>query len=473
MTYQSYRDIIKKYPEPEKVDCQSNIASLIRNHKIKIIILDDDPTGIQTVHSCLLLTSWKIDNLRMAFDDNVPFFYILTNSRSLDPQEAKKITKDIVQAIISINRNYRYKLIFISRSDSTLRGHFPLEPDTICRTILENNIRLNLPVFFVPALLEAGRYTIEDMHYMRDGDRLIPVAETEFAGDEVFGYKSSHLQDYIIEKSDNKINRKQIASITLPDIRKNPAEEIIEMIRTFKSTKYVIVNACDYSDLRKFALSFLRLFTRVDSFAVLRTSSSLPKALSGIEDKPLLTGKDIIKKRGPGILVVGSYVQKTTMQLKSFLKHPKVKSIEVDVHDIQTNPEKLLHNILQSVYEIQSKDMTPVVYTSRKELRAENRAEKLLIGKMISTFIVNFVKSIPYIPSYIVTKGGITSHDILKNGLNIKYARVKGQLIEGVPVIMTGDKNRFPNMPFIIFPGNVGTVYSLNEVFRKLDLANE
>jgi uncharacterized protein YgbK (DUF1537 family) len=30
----------------------------------KIIILDDDPTGSQTVHSCLLLTRWDVVSLQ-------------------------------------------------------------------------------------------------------------------------------------------------------------------------------------------------------------------------------------------------------------------------------------------------------------------------------------------------------------------------------------------------------------------------
>ncbi|HJX71836.1 MAG TPA: four-carbon acid sugar kinase family protein [Bacteroidales bacterium] len=403
--------------------------------------------------------------------DPIPFFYILTNSRSMDPETVKRITKNVVHAIIHLNREFQFRLIFISRSDSTLRGHFPLEPDVIRDTILSNNIVLPLPVFFIPAFLEAGRYTIDNIQYLRDNDELIPVADTEFAKDSIFDYTSSDLKDYIIEKSKNKINKNQVGAISITDIRKNSIREFIEIIRKLINKKYIIINALDYGDLRKFALSFLKFFTGLDSSAVLRTSSSLPKALSGIGDKTLLSGKDIIRKEGPGLFIVGSHVKKTTLQLQSLLKHPEVQGIEMDVNEILANPE-LLQKTIQNINEIFSRNFTPVVYTSRKELRSGNHTDRLLTGKKISSFLVNIVRNLHFTPAYIVTKGGITSHDIITDGLNIKYARVMGQILAGVPVVMTGEMNKFPKIPVIIFPGNVGDDNSLNEVFKKLYFTN-
>ena len=37
----------------------------------RIVVLDDDPTGIQTVHGCLLITQWDEESVRHAFDDDV------------------------------------------------------------------------------------------------------------------------------------------------------------------------------------------------------------------------------------------------------------------------------------------------------------------------------------------------------------------------------------------------------------------
>ena len=216
----------------------------------------------------------------------------------------------------------------------------------------------------------------------------------------------------------------------------------------------------------------MKLLSGINTCAVLRTSSSIPKALSGIRDIPLLSGKDVIKNKDQGIFIVGSHVKKTTLQLQSLLKFPRMQGMELDVNEILSFPEKLLHKTLRFVNNIHSKDMTPVVYTSRKELRSGNHTKRMQTGNSVSAFLVNIVKNMTYTPSYIVAKGGITSHDILKDGLNIEYARVMGQLLDGVPVIMTGKKSKFPNMPIIIFPGNVGNERSLNEVFEKLDSQN-
>jgi uncharacterized protein YgbK (DUF1537 family) len=84
----------------------------------------------------------------------------------------------------------------------------------------------------------------------------------------------------------------------------------------------------------------------------------------------------------------------------------------------------------------------------------------------IEGFLVQVVRNLPYQPAYIVAKGGITSHDILTQGLEIESARVLGQVLPGVPVLMTGKSARFPEIPYVIFPGNVGHESSLSELLR-------
>ena len=106
--------------------------------------------------------------------------------------------------------------------------------------------------------------------------------------------------------------------------------------------------------------------------------------------------------------------------------------------------------------------MTPVVYTSRKEIRLEDATQRQHLGQQVSDFLVDLVHDLPFTPSYLVAKGGITSHDILTKGLMVKCARVMGQVVPSVPCVMT------EGFPYIIFPGNVGGEESLKEVFLKL-----
>lgn len=397
-----------------------------------MVVFDDDPTGIQSVHGCLLVTDWSDDNIRMAMQDDVPFFYILTNTRALTAEAARKTLTTALEAVIRVNQEFGYRLVCVSRSDSCLRGHFPLEPN-VMREVLENNGYKVWPkIPFAPAFIESGRFTIDGTHYMRDGERLIPVSDSEFARDNVFGYKHSHLVDYIKEKGGN------------------PED-------------YEIVNAQSYEELNAFRDTLFRCIEGEKCAVVIRSSSSLPRSFSGIADRPFLSRKDLgIQEQGTGIFIVGSHVKKTTEQLECLLNMGGVKGIDLPIEDILYHSEVLMSNTLKAIETLSSHGITPVVYTARKEVRIEDAAQRLRLGQTVSDFLVDIVRRLPVCPNYLVTKGGITSHDILTKGLSVKSARVMGQVINSVPCVMT---ERFP---YIIFPGNVGGPRSLEEIYKVL-----
>lgn len=464
--HKKFNTVLEKYPFEESDGLRKKVSRLLQTNTVKVVVLDDDPTGIQTVHGCLVLTSWSEEILHKAFQDEVPFFYILTNSRSLDKEDAEKINAEVVKQILMVNSGLGYKIIFISRSDSTLRGHFPLETNTIKNVLSTYNLKSGFPVFFAPAFFEAGRFTIDNVHYYKDGEDLIPVNESEFANDNVFGYKHANLIDYIIEKTNGELKPENILAFSLNELRKSSVDDIIQKTELNKSAAYIVSNAWQYNDLYKLALAVLSLALKNRSPLLLRTSSSFPKALSGIEDKPLLTGSALNLKNGKGLFIVGSHVQKTTRQLNKILEIQEVQGIEIPVDLVLNSPDSLLGEIQSNIKNAWKSGKLPVLFTSRKEVRLENKTERLNLGKKVSEFLVNIVSYLPEAPSYIVSKGGITSHDILTSGLKINSARVAGQVLPGVPVILTGSKHKFKNMPFIIFPGNVGDDNSLAEVVK-------
>ena len=271
---------------------------------------------------------------------------------------------------------------------------------------------------------------------MKDGDMLIPVSETEFARDNVFAYHTSVLHDYIREKGAN------------PD-------------------DYEIVSAQSYEELREWweASEYSENSENSDAI-VIRSSSSLPKAIAGIPDIPLLD-HNILKQssdilQAMPIFIVGSHVRKTTRQLECLLATEGTCGIELDVQRILDDAETLMRETQQVIRQVVDEHLTPVVYTSRQEIRLEDANQRQHLGQQVSDFLVDIVRQLSYTPSYLVAKGGITSHDILTHGLNIKSARVLGQIVNSVPCIMTKD------FPYIIFPGNVGNEESLKEVYLKL-----
>jgi len=398
----------------------------------RMIVFDDDPTGIQTVHSCLLVTDWTDENIRIAMQDEEPFFYILTNTRALTAEEARKTLTSALEAVIRVNREFGYRLICVSRSDSCLRGHFPLEPNVMRETLAAHGYKVWNKVPFAPAFIESGRFTIDGTHFMRDGEKLIPVSESEFARDNVFGYKHAHLKDYIKEKGGN------------------PED-------------YEIVNAQSYDELNSFRDSLFKAIEGERCAVVIRSSSSLPRSISGIVDKPFLSKSDlIINTKGAGVFVVGSHVQKTTEQLNELLKSEGVKGIELSIEEILNESDSLMRKTLESIKTLTEIGITPIVYTARKEVRINDPDKRQHLGQTVSNFLVDIVRRLPICPNYVVAKGGITSHDILTKGLAVKTARVMGQVINSVPCVMT------EKFPYIIFPGNVGGPMSLKEIYEKL-----
>ncbi|MBQ9356602.1 MAG: hypothetical protein IJT98_04870 [Prevotella sp.] len=400
-----------------------------------MVVLDDDPTGIQTVQGCLLITQWDDDTVRTAFQDTVPFFYILTNTRAMTRSEAEKVTREAMEAVVRVNCDFGYRLIIVSRSDSCLRGHFPLEPDVMRQVLVNHGFSVAAKTPFCPALIEAGRVTIDGVHYMKDdAGNLIPVSETEFARDNVFAYHSSVLREYIEEKGAN------------PD-------------------DYEIVNAQDYEELDAFADRCHDIMTADDPPAamVIRSSSSLPKAIADTLCSTTSIPADVKPSgSGVGVFIVGSHVMKTTRQLQRLLATEGTKGVEVDVQQILDSPEHLMRQTLDTILNIARARLTPVVYTTRKELRIDDANQRQHLGQKVSSFLVDIVRKLPISPAYLVAKGGITSHDILTRGLGIKSARVMGQIVKSVPCVMAH------GFPYVIFPGNVGTDDSLREVYLKL-----
>lgn len=414
----------------------------------KLIILDDDPTGIQTVHGCLLITDWSDQYVREAFLDDEPFFYILTNTRAMTREEAEAVTREAMEAVVRVNQEFGYRLTIVSRSDSCLRGHFPLEPNVMREVLTQHGIAVWEKTPFCPAFIEAGRFTIEGVHYMKDGDRLVPVSETEFARDNVFAYHTSVLKDYIREKG------------------ANPED-------------YEIVDAKSYDELQTYVDRLMEETADFDGAIVIRSSSSLPKALSGIDDQPLLdrsmlsplTSQPIpeqsspthsLSPLNPGCFVVGSHVKKTTQQLDCLLQAEGTCGLEIDVQRILDDERNLMEETIKTIQEIVEMQLTPVIYTSRQEIRLDDANQRQHLGQKVSDFLVAIVRLLPFTPSYLVGKGGITSNDILTKGLAMKTARVMGQVVNSVPCVMARE------FPYIIFPGNVGSEQSLREVYEKL-----
>jgi len=139
-----------------------------------LVVLDDDPTGTQTCHDINVLTTWSTSVLvsELSLTPAGSGFFILTNSRALHPDDARKLITEICNNLKEAAKQVGTEVEVVLRGDSTLRGHFPLEPEAVEDVLGKSDVWILAPFF-----LQGGRYTIGDVHYVAEGDNLVPVSE--------------------------------------------------------------------------------------------------------------------------------------------------------------------------------------------------------------------------------------------------------------------------------------------------------
>ncbi len=432
----------------------------------KIIVLDDDPTGSQTVHSCLLLMQWDVDTLRLGLRDNTAIFFILTNTRALPPDRAASVTREVCHNLkIAIAAEGIEDFLIVSRSDSTLRGHYPLETDVIAEELGGFEAH-----FLIPAFFEGGRITRDSVHYLLVEGVPTPVHETEFAQDSVFSYHSSYLPDYVEEKTKGRIPASQVERFLLNDIRDGSKNRL--MLLT--GNQCSVVDGEIQADLDQFAQDILAAAATGKRF-LLRSAASILTSLAQLGKQPVPAEAMAQYKPTdkPGVVLVGSHVQKTTQQLEQLLQESDVVGIEIDVKQLREKPQQkelLLQETLEKVKSIHQSGKTPVVYTSRDELTFDNVGQRLDFGVTVSSLLMDVVKGLPRDIGFLISKGGITSNDVLSTGLNLRSARLLGQILPGVSMVRTNADHPFlPNLPVVLFPGNVGDARGLVTVYRRLN----
>ncbi|AHJ29101.1 four-carbon acid sugar kinase family protein [Nodularia spumigena CS-584] len=436
------------------------------SNKPKIIVLDDDPTGSQTVHSCLLLMQWDVDTLRLGLQDDSPIFFVLTNTRSLPPESAASVTREVCQNLkLALAAENVTDFLVVSRSDSTLRGHYPIETDAIAQELGPFDAH-----FLVPAFFEGGRITRDSVHYLIIDGVPTPVHETEFARDSVFSYHHSYLPKYVEEKTQGRINAESVTRFLLDDIRTGSLERLLQL----SHNQCAVVDGETQSDLNSFAVDVLTATSQGKRF-LFRSAASILTALAALPPQPIAAENmaEYVREGKPGAVIVGSHVKKTTQQLQALLQVEGTAGIEVDVarllDDGVKESEQLLTEILSSIKAVHNAGKTPVVYTSRQELSFKDVKTRLEFGVKVSRLLMDIVRGLPADIGFLISKGGITSNDVLSTGLSLNSARLLGQILAGCSmVITTSEHPQFPNLPVVLFPGNVGDADALGTIYTRL-----
>jgi len=466
-------DILNKYPQADEALVNSLLEEECKKSSRKIIVLDDDPTGVQTVHDVSVYTDWSPESIRAGFAEENALFFLLTNSRSFTAKQTAKAHREIAERVADTAREAGRDYLILSRGDSTLRGHYPLETELLGQVYRERWGKEADGEILCPYFREGGRFTIDNVHYVRYGEELVPAGKTEFAGDETFGYTSSNLCEYVEEKTKGACRKEDCLCIGLELLRGMEFDRIVELLCGVRHYRRIIVNAVSDCDVKIFAIALYRALAKGKYFTV-RCAAALVKAIGNISDRPLLRGAEMVSggNDAGGVIVVGSHTRKTTLQLERLKELKNIEFIEMN-SDLVLVPgalEQETEQILKREEELIRAGKNVCVSTKRTLLKVENDTpeEALMRSVRISEALQRCVGGLKARPAFVVAKGGITSSDVGVKALRVKRATVLGQIQPGIPVWQTGAESLFPGIPYIIFPGNVGEEDTLKKAVQIL-----
>lgn len=562
---------------------------------LKIVVLDDDPTGSQTVHGCPLLLRWDHATLLEGLRHPSPLLFLLANTRALAPDAARQRVIEICRALAPALREAEQRgwirgWQLVSRGDSTLRGHYPLEVDVLAAELGPFDATL-----LAPAFLEGGRSTRDAVHRLHGQ----PVHETPFARDGLFGYRHSDLRAWVEEKSGGRIAAASVRHLSLSELE-GPPEALRARLARLSGNATVAVDAERPEHLEALAAALRALAfpasapggpsaqpsapsqtqlspltaagapwprqpvpsrpevprphasalgpsgqptplqgpppgpspaPPADGWEVepagnrqgapqppagleasspahpeplrcpaeeplqphqrqpqpgprrflIQSAAGLVGALAALPPQPLdaaglagLRRRDAHGRALPGLVLVGSHVPLADAQLERLLADPRCLGLELPVDRLQRVlegplPDRLLASLEAAwraeLEAVLTAGLTPVVFTSRGERRCRHAAERRALGLALAGLMARLAASLAPRLGYQISKGGITTHTLLADGLGAASVQLQGQLLPGLSLVLAGADA----LPVLTFPGNLGDGGTLHEAWRRME----
>jgi uncharacterized protein YgbK (DUF1537 family) len=471
-------------------------TAAVADPPLKIVVLDDDPTGSQTVHGCPLLLRWDQDTLLEGLRHPSPLLFLLANTRALDPTAARQRVGEICQALAPALREAEARgwirgWQLVSRGDSTLRGHYPLEVDVLAAELGPFDATL-----LAPAFLEGGRSTREAVHLLHGQ----PVHQTPFARDGLFGYRHSDLRAWVEEKSGGRIAATAVQHLSVRDLEGDPAA-LRQRLAALHDNVTLVVDAERPGHLNALAAALRDLAavpvepdptvatTAPSELTVprpcrrflIQSAAGLVGALAALPPQPLdaaalagLRRCDASGRPLPGLVIVGSHVPLADQQLERLLADHRCQGLELPVDRLQRVlegplPDRLLASLEQDwraqLQALLESGRTPVLYTSRGERRCRHAAERRALGLALAGLMARLAASLAPRLGYLISKGGITTHTLLADGLNLASVQLQGQLLPGLSLVLAGPAA----LPLLTFPGNLGDADTLHQAWRRME----
>jgi len=446
---------------------------------LKLVVLDDDPTGSQTVHGCPLLLRWDYATIRRGLAHPSPLLFVLTNTRALDSAAARQRVRQICQVLKpllseGLVAGLWESWMLVCRGDSTLRGHFPLEAQVVAEEL--GPIHASL---LVPAFLPAGRTTVDGVHLLY-GE---PVHLSPFARDRLFSYCTSHLPTWVEHKTCGRISASDVQQITIAELdaalESSGLQKLVDRLRTIDKHLWVAVDAQQPRQLEALGQAIAQLSGEGMRFLA-QSAASFINGLVPLPTQPFDAAALVRLRRCspnghplPGLVLVGSHVPLADQQLEGLLQEPNCLPIEVPVAKVaevlngvaapQEHLASLEKILAQKLEEVCSTCHTPVLFTSRGELQCASAAERRRLGSELAALMARLAGALAPRLGYLISKGGTTTHTLLADGLGLDQVELQGQLLPGLSLVLARD------LPVLTFPGNLGSAQELTESWRLME----
>lgn len=447
----------------------------------RLAVLDDDPTGNQTIKDLPVITRWEPDDLRWALRQDTTAFFVLTNSRGLAEPDAARLTRQVAGACLSVAAAEGIDLAFASRSDSTLRGHFPLEPDLLAAESAAAGQPVDA-VIINPSYLDAGRITVDSVHWVRTDAGMVPVGSTDYAADATFGFRSSELTAWVEEKTGGRVDRTAVGRITVAQLRTLGPDGVAAALADLGDHGYVVTDAVTDDDLRVLTLGILAA-ERAGHRFVYRVGPSFVRARSGQVASPPVDDATLRSWLPPagepsagGLIVVGSHVSLSSRQLLRLTERfggVELELVPAKIIEPGAEADDHLRGLADRAAAALPQQGNVVIKTSRELVRGTDGEQSLAIARRVSGAVVELVRMIMerQRPAFVVAKGGVTSSDLATEALGIRRAWVRGTLLPGIVSLWEPVDGPAAGLPYVVFAGNVGTDDSLADVVQRFDRA--
>lgn len=409
---------------------------------MKTVVLDDDPTGTQSASGVEVLFDADARSIAAALStaDSV---YVQTNSRAIDESAAVALAQRLRADVEAAAESLEVDVRFVLRGDSTLRGHVFAEtavfesPDSI--------------MVFVPAFPAGGRVTRDGVHFVRSEGVETPAADTEYAQDPVFPFRSSSLVDYVAEKSGRRatsVSLQDVRAGALPGILTNAAPGVV-----------IVPDAETDDDIRTIAAAITAAITASAS-VVVRCASPLAAALAGVASDGLVEGP-LVDPTSAVLVVCGSHTAGATSQLAALAETVGPPLIINTEHALADPVAESVRLTAAAAHALRHQRIA--VVASERQRRSEHNT--LAHGEKVMETLISTVSGLLAGADLIISKGGITSSEVASRGIGAHRALVLGQILPGVSLWQMRDRHG-REVHYVVVPGNVGDQQTLVDAVR-------